>query len=67
MADEPENLTIRLLQELRTEMREMRDDLTARVNDLSTRLNGNTIILSTIAGLYHDHEERIGALESRQP
>lgn len=68
MAEEPENLTLRILQELRTGMDEIRSDLRdlrAEVKDISTRLNGNTIMLSTVAGLFHDHEERISKLEAR--
>ena len=59
---------LRILQELRTgmdgvrsEMREMR----AEMKDMSTRLNGNTIMLSTVAGLLHDHEERVSKLGAR--
>ncbi|GHU04711.1 hypothetical protein FACS1894205_3420 [Alphaproteobacteria bacterium] len=44
MADEPENHTIRLLREMREEMREMRDDLT-------NRIDGNTLVLNLLAGL----------------
>ena len=68
MAEEPENLTLRILQELRAGMDELRTDmreLRTEVKDLSTRLNGNTIMLSTVAGLFHDHEERISKLEVR--
>ena len=73
MADEPENLTVRLLQELRTEMREMRHDLTSRVDDLSTRVDelstrvdGNAVILNMLAGMWHMQDERIGKLEANQ-
>ena len=71
MADEPENLTIRLLQEIRAEMREMRTDLSARVDglstrvdDLSTRVDGNAVILNMLAGMWHIQEERIAKLEA---
>ena len=56
MADEPENLTIRLLQELRAQMQEMRTDLTQRID-------GNTLLLNVVAGITHDHEQRIERLE----
>ena len=56
MADEPENLTIGLLQELRKELQETRKDLT-------TRVDGNTLLLNMLAGGVHDHEQRIQALE----
>lgn len=73
MADEPENLMIRLLQEIRTEMREMRGDLTGRVDglstrvdDLSTRVDGNAVILNMLAGMWHSQDERITKLEAGQ-
>lgn len=65
MADEPENLTLRLLQEIREEMREMRSDLSEQIKDLTQRVDGNTLILNLIAGVVHDHEQRIETLEAR--
>lgn len=59
MVDVPENLTLRLLQELRAELRELRKDLTQRID-------GNTLILNLLAGLAHDHEQRIEALEKQE-
>lgn len=56
MAEDIENNTLRLLPELRTEMREMRDDLT-------NRIDGNTLILNMVAGIVHDHEKRVEGLE----
>ena len=58
MADEPENLTIRLLQELRSELQELRADLT-------NRIDGNTLILNMLAGMLHEHEHRLRAIEDR--
>jgi len=80
MSDEVENHTIRLLQEMRQEMREFRqdvvelrsemnakfDEVAEQFDDLSNRVDGNTLILNMIAGLVHDHEERVTALEDRQ-
>lgn len=70
MADEPENLTIRLLQELRrgqdemrNEMREEIRELRSEVKDLTQRVDGNTLILNLVAGVVHDHEQRIDRLE----
>ena len=65
MADEPENLTLRLLQEIREEMREMRSDLSGQIKDLTQRVDGNTLTLNLIAGVVHDHEQRIETLEAR--
>ena len=57
MSNDPENHTLRLLQEIRAEMREMRDDLTARID-------GNTLILNMLGGLLHQHEERLNKVEN---
>lgn len=65
MTDEPENLTLRLLQELRQEMRDMRGEMNEQFADLTNRLDGNTLLLNIVAGLVHDHETRIDKLESR--
>ncbi|MER2510693.1 hypothetical protein [Amaricoccus sp.] len=66
MVDEPENHTIRLLQEMREEMRagfaEVRDEF-ANVN---LRIDGVTHILTLLAGRSHDHEERIEKLETER-
>lgn len=43
---------------MREESREMRKDLT-------NRIDGNTILLNMVAGLVHDHEERITKLEAQ--
>lgn len=67
MTDETENHTIRLLQELREEMRGMRAEFTERMDDLTNRVDGNTLILNMIAGLVSDHEHRIEVLEKVRP
>ena len=59
MTEEPENHTIRLLQELRSEMREMRVDLTQRID-------GNAVLLNMLAGLLHHQDERLTALEGHR-
>ena len=67
MADEPENLTIRLLQEIRSAMQAIRSDiheLRGEVKGLTQRVDGNTLILNLVAGIVHDHEYRAsGAAE----
>ena len=63
MADEPENLTIRLLQELRAELRGFRSDADQRFKDLTQRVDGNTLVFNLVAGVVHDHEQRITSLE----
>jgi hypothetical protein len=80
MADEPENHTIRLLRELRDEMRvefamvrkqfEMVDHqfekVDERFDDMGLRIDGLAHMLMLHAGRSHDHEERIGKLEGRK-
>ncbi len=73
MAEEPENLTLRILQELRGDMQALRrgqDDIRSdiqelrdEVKDLTQRVDGNTLILNLVAGVVHDHEQRIERLE----
>ncbi len=72
MADEAENLTLRILQELRadlgemrTEARELRAEMHEMRTDLTQRIDGNTLLLNLIAGVTHDHEQRITTLVSR--
>ena len=71
MADEPENHTVRLLQEMRTEMRELRAEVAGvraemreGFEDLTTRVNGVTIMLGTALGTLHEHNERLEKLEA---
>ena len=72
MSDETENDTLRLLQEIRAEMRERFDRIDARFaaiderfDGVEQRLDGNTLLLNIVAGITHDHERRINALEAR--
>ena len=58
MPDEPENHTIRLLQEMRAEMRQ-------GFENVNLRIDGLTHILVTLAGHIHQHDERIERLEDR--
>ena len=73
MSDEVESHTIRLLQEMRAEIRDLRADMTAgfgdvgkrfdeveeRFDDLTNRVDGNTLILNMLAGLVSQHEDRL--------
>ena len=59
MPEDPENLTIRLLQEIRADIGQLRDE----VKDLTQRVDGNTLILNLVAGVVHDHEQRIVGFE----
>ena len=63
MTEGVENHSIRLLQEMRTEMRELRGNMNEMRTDITQRLDGNTVLLNLIAGVTHDHEQRLSALE----
>lgn len=66
MADEPENLTLRLLQDIRDDIRDIRSDIAdfrATIADLTQRVDGNTLTFNLVAGVVYDHEERISKLE----
>lgn len=70
MADEPDNLVLELLrqirddqQAMRREQQIMREEMDEMRLDLTTRIDGNTLILNFLAGLVSDHEDRITALE----
>ena len=65
MAEEPENLTLRLLNDLRDEVQQLRAEQREMRKDLTQRVNGITLMLSIVAGMTHDHEQRLEALESR--
>ena len=58
MPDAPENHTIRLLQEMRAEMRK-------GFEDVNTRIDGLTHILTLLAAHSHTLDERIEKLEER--
>ncbi|MDO5643164.1 MAG: hypothetical protein Q4G26_12375 [Paracoccus sp. (in: a-proteobacteria)] len=59
MSDTPENHTIRLLQEMRADLRKGFDDV-------NTRIDGLTHILTLLAAHSHTLDERIEKLEERQ-
>ncbi|MCR9121153.1 MAG: hypothetical protein NXH91_02645 [Phyllobacteriaceae bacterium] len=68
MAEDPENLTLQLLRQIRDEQQAMRSEQQAMRDDLetiNTKLDGNTLILNFVAGLVSDHEDRITALEAK--
>ena len=67
---DPESHTLRLLQELRGEMQDMRQDIRDLrqetrdgFDDVNTRLDGVTHILTLLAANLHDHEGRLDRLE----
>jgi hypothetical protein len=65
MVDDPEDLTLRVLQELREEMRHLRIEMQETKEAVRNRVDGNTPLLTMVAGLVRDHENRIDKLESR--
>ena len=68
MSEARENLTLRLLQELRDEVRQIREeqqDHGSMLKDVKNRIEGNTVMLSMLAGMVHDHEICIEKLEVR--
>lgn len=68
MVDETENLTVRLLQEMRGDMRDLRTDIAdirSDIADIRQRVDGNTLLLNLVTGVLPDHEHRIVTLETR--
>ncbi len=61
MSDDVENHTIRLLQEMRGEMR----GLNEKMDGLNLKVDGNTVLLNLVAGVAHDHEQRLTGLERK--
>uniref|UniRef100_UPI003B52557B hypothetical protein n=1 Tax=Roseovarius indicus TaxID=540747 RepID=UPI003B52557B len=57
MADDADNHTIKLLQEMRREISD-------RFDDVDTRIDGVTHILTLMAGHSHDLDARIESLET---
>lgn len=68
MSEEPENLTLRLLQEIRDGMRNLGAEVQETkdaVREVKNRVDGISLLLTMVAGLAHDHEQRIEKLEVR--
>ena len=70
MADEPHNRTLRVLRDMRAEMRGGFEKVTADISALNTRfddfvqrIDGNTLTFNLVAGVVYNHEGRIAALE----
>ena len=69
MAEEPDSLTLRLLQEMREEMRGLRQaqaETNEKIADWVQRIDGNTLTFNLVAGAVYDHEQRIAMLEERR-
>mgnify|MGYP002865778467 CR=1 FL=1 len=57
MANDAENHTVKLLQEMRKEIGE-------RFDDVDTRIDGLTHIITLMAGYSHDIDKRVSELEN---
>lgn len=72
MNDNVENLILEQLRGLReridavgADLASLRVETREGLEDLTIRVNGIAVIMSVIAGNFHDHEERISAIEGR--
>lgn len=61
--NQTENHTIRMLQEMREENRQFRDEVRKGFEDVNLRIDGLTHIMTMLAGHIHQHEERLEKLE----
>ncbi len=73
MSENTESHTIKLLQEMRREMREgfaemnaRFSDVDARFDDVNTRIDGMTHMMTLLAGHSHNMEERLTEVENAQ-
>ena len=64
MADDPENHTIKLLQEMRRELNARFDKVDTRFDDVDLRIDGLTYIVTMLAGNMGGHSERLDNLEA---
>ena len=48
---------------MRAELRGRLDGIDETLEDMTTRINGNTITLNMLMGALHDHEERLTTIE----
>ena len=72
MAEDTESHTIRLLQEMRAEMRGMRGDITGlrsdmneRFDEVDTRIDGLTHMIVLLSANMGGHDDRLDVLEDR--
>ena len=69
MADETDNLVLRLLQELRAELQSVSakvGHIDERFTELKQSVDGNMLTFNLVAGVAYDHEQRIAMLEERR-
>ena len=67
MADDSENLTLRLLREIREDVRGLHgrmESLEDRMDALETKVDGNAVLLNMLFGVLSEHDKRIEVLEN---
>jgi hypothetical protein len=64
MADDTENHTIKLLQDMRCEMRDSFSEMRHQFDEVNLRIDGLTYITTMLAGNMGGHEDRITDLEA---
>ncbi len=65
MADDTENHTIKLLQEMRREINDSFQSVNERFDEVDLRIDGLTYIVTMLAGNMGGHTERLDALEAQ--
>ena len=63
MSNKTENHTIKLLQEMRAEMKDRFNAIDEKFSDLNLRLDGMSHIMTLMAGHSHDLDARVERLE----
>jgi hypothetical protein len=65
MSETSENHTVRLLQEMRKDMQDLRSEMNAGFDNVNIRMDGIAHILTLLAGNLAHHDDRIAALEGK--
>ena len=65
MAENTDNLTLKLLQEMRGDMKDMKTEMREMRSDLNTRMDGITNVMMMIAAQGYTHGDRIDEFDSR--
>ena len=65
MNETPENHTLRLLQEMRKDLQDLRSEVNAGFENVNIRMDGIAHILTLLAGNLAHHDDRIAALEGK--
>jgi len=65
VSEEPENHTIRLLQQIREEIREQFQEVREQFQTVNARIDGVTHIMTLLAGHTYHLDERVTKLEKK--